>query len=207
MARRRREGTRGRRPGRRLRRCRPSRPRHPSSGSARVQSDRTAAIWWLTNRTVRPPPAASFILPRHFFWNSTSPTASTSSTTSTSGSRCGRDAEGQAYEHAAGVAFDGRVQELLDAAEVNDFVELVVDPLPTHAQDRAVEVDVLSTGELRVKARADFEQTADSAPQVDRAGGGFGDAAEQLEHRALARAVPADQADDFASFDVEDRRL
>ena len=49
----------------------------------------TAAMLWLTNRTVLPPvPATSPILPRHFRWNSASPTASTSSTTRISGSRC-----------------------------------------------------------------------------------------------------------------------
>ena len=47
-----------------------------------------ACILWLTNNTVRPSVAESPILPKHFFWNSASPTARTSSTTSISGSKC-----------------------------------------------------------------------------------------------------------------------
>ena len=43
---------------------------------------------WLTNRTVRPSPLATFFIrPRQRFWNSASPTARTSSTIRTSGSR------------------------------------------------------------------------------------------------------------------------
>ena len=38
----------------------------------------------------------------------------------------------------------------------------------SHAEDRAVEIDVLAAGQLRVKAGADFEQAADAAAQLDR---------------------------------------
>ena len=50
---------------------------------------------------------------------------------------------------------------------------------------------------------ADFQQRADAAVEIDLAGGGFGDAAEDFEQRALARAVAADDADDVALSDVE----
>ena len=53
-----------------------------------IGSDTTAPMLWLTNSTVRPWRATVPILPRHFFWNAASPTASTSSTTRMSGSRC-----------------------------------------------------------------------------------------------------------------------
>ena len=43
----------------------------------------------------------------------------------------------------------------------------------------------------------------DAAVQVDLAGGGLGDAAEDFEQRAFARAVAADDADDVAPLDVE----
>ena len=66
------------------------------------------------------------------------------------------DGEGQAHVHAAAVALDGGVDELLDAGEVDDLVELAVDLLGAHAQDGAVEVDVLAPGELGVEAGADF---------------------------------------------------
>ena len=49
---------------------------------------RTALMLCETNSTVRPSRLTSFILPRHLFWNSASPTASTSSTIKISGLRC-----------------------------------------------------------------------------------------------------------------------
>ena len=42
-----------------------------------------------------------------------------------------------------------------------------VDLRASHAEDRAVEEDVLAAGQLRVKAGADLEQRADAALEVD----------------------------------------
>ena len=52
------------------------------------QSVWIAIILWLTKSTVRPSFATLPIFPKHFFWNSASPTASTSSTIKISGSKC-----------------------------------------------------------------------------------------------------------------------
>src|SRR5699024_7646831 len=62
------------------------------------------------------------------------------------------DGEGQAQEHARAVVLHVRVDELLDLAEGNDLVEPRVDLLTGHAQDRAVEVDVLAAREIGVEA-------------------------------------------------------
>ena len=156
------------------------------------------AMLWLTKRTVRPWLETSCILPRHFFWNSASPTARTSSTTRISGSRWAATAKARRTLHAAGVALDGGVDELLDAGEVDDLVEFAVDFGARHAEDGAVEVDVFAAGEFGVEAGADFEQGADAAVDFDVAGGGRGDAGEDLEQGAFAGAVAADDADDFA---------
>ncbi len=115
----------------------------------------------------------------------------------------GGDSEGQAGVHAAAVLLDRRVEEALDLAEGDDLVELGPHLGPRHAEDRAVEVDVLPAGKLGVEAGADFQQAADAAVEFDVAGRGLGDAGKDLEQRALARAVSADDADDFALFDLE----
>src|SRR5256885_7906464 len=54
-----------------------------------------------------------------------------------------------------------------------------------------------------MKTRADFEQTAYSAPHVDRAFGRLGDSAEDFQQRALARAIAANQSDAFTLLDAE----
>ena len=72
-----------------------------------------------------------------------------------------------------------------------------------HAQDRAVEVDVLAAGQLGVEAGAHLQQAGDPAVDLGAAAGRLGDAREDLEQRDLARAVAADDADDLALLDLE----
>ena len=114
-----------------------------------------------------------------------------------------RDGEGQAHIHSATVALDRRVEEFLDLGKGDDLIELARDLLPAHAEDRAIQEDVLATGQFGVKAGADLEQAADAAAQPHPPLGRLGDAAEDLEQRALAGSVAADDADDLALLDLE----
>ena len=57
--------------------------------------------------------------------------------------------------------------------------------------------------QIGMKAGADLEQRADPAIQVGEAFVGIGDARQDLQQRALARAVAADDADDGAGFHFE----
>ena len=78
----------------------------------------------------------------------------------------GGDGEGEADVHARGVALDRGVEEFLDLGEGDDLVEFAADLGAGHAEDGAVQVDVLAAGQFGVKAGADFEQAGD--PAVDR---------------------------------------
>ena len=118
-----------------------------------------------------------------------------------------RHREREPHVHAAGVALDGRVDELPHPGELDDRVELRGDLLHRHAEDRAVEIDVLAPRQLGVKARADLEQGADAAADLRAAGGRRHDPRQDLEQRALARAVHADDADVLAAADIERRVL
>ena len=73
------------------------------------------------------------------------------------------DREREPHVHAARVALDGRVDEALDPRELDDLVELRLDLAPAHAENRAVEEDVLAARELGMKAGADLEQRGDAA--------------------------------------------
>ena len=57
-----------------------------------------------------------------------------------------------------------------------------------HAQDRAVQEDVLAARQFRVEACADFEQAADAPVQVYLAGRRFRDAAERILSSVLLPA-------------------
>ena len=114
------------------------------------------------------------------------------------GFQVGGDCESETDGHAAAVAFYGGVQVAFASAEVHNLVELAGNLAAAHAHDGAVHVDVLAAGHFRMEARAHFEEARDAAPCADGAGGGGGHAAQQLEERTLAGAVPADDANDVA---------
>ena len=59
----------------------------------------------------------------------------------------------------------------LELREGDDLVDPLVDRLPLEAVDRAVQVDVLAAGEVGVEARAELEQRADAAADLDAARG------------------------------------
>ena len=128
---------------------------------------------------------------------------STSSTSKDLGDKVGGDGEGEADVHPARIPLDGCVDERLDLGERDDLVEVPPDLRLLHAEDSAVEIDVLASGQLRVEAGSHLEQRAD--PTVDDGGalGRLGDAREDLEQRRLPRAVPADDPDDVTFGDVE----
>ena len=77
-----------------------------------------------------------------------------------------RHREGQPHVHAARIALDRRVEEFLDLGEGDDLVELAADLGARHAEDGAVEIDVLAPGQLGMKAGADLEQAGDPAAQI-----------------------------------------
>src|SRR5262245_17283680 len=64
--------------------------------------------------------------------------------------------KGQPNVHAAAVAFHGRVEKPFYLGKAHDLVEFRLDLCPLHAKDRAVEEDVLTTGQLRMETGANF---------------------------------------------------
>ena len=70
-------------------------------------------------------------------------------------------------------------------------------------EDRTVQVDVLPPRQLVVKPRSHLEQRSDAACHVDAAGGRISDPGEDLQQRALAGSIAADEADDLALLDLE----
>lgn len=115
----------------------------------------------------------------------------------------GGNCEAEADCHAGGVTLDGGVEVALYACEIDDLIELAGDLVLGHAHDGAVHVDVLAAGHLGVEAGADFEEGGDAALVLDAAGAGRGDVREELEEGALAGAILADDAKDFALLYLE----
>ena len=124
-----------------------------------------------------------------------SPTASTSSVRG--------HGEAQLHIHARRIALDRRVDEGADFGEIDDLVQPLGNVRARHAQNRAVQIDVLATGQKLVEARADLQQAGDVPLVANHALRGRGDAGNQLEQRALSRAVAADQRDGLPALHLK----
>ena len=111
--------------------------------------------------------------------------------------------EGQPDVHAGRVELHRRVDELLDAGEVDDLVEGLLGRAARHAQDGGVEEDVLPAGEVAVEAGAELEQRGQALAALDVPLGRREDPADDLEQGGLAGAVVADQAERGAVLDLE----
>ena len=74
-----------------------------------------------------------------------------------------RDREGEAQVLAGRVALDGRLEQLLDAGELDDVVEAPADVRALQPEDGAVQEDVLAPVQLRMEAGSDLEQRTDAA--------------------------------------------
>ena len=91
-----------------------------------------------------------------------------------------RHGEGEPHIHAAGVMLHRRIEKHLRLGKGDDLVELAVDLLARHAKDRAVEINVLPAGQLRVKTGAHLEQAGDAALDLHPALRRLGDAAQNF---------------------------
>jgi len=111
--------------------------------------------------------------------------------------------EGQAHVHPGRVVLDRRLDEGSDAGEVDDLVELLVDLRLLHAEERPAQIHVFAPRELGVKAGADLEQRRHASPDLRPPFGRVRDAGEDLEQRALARAVQANDPEDLAMGNIE----
>src|SRR5262249_57381058 len=86
---------------------------------------------------------------------------------------------------------------------VDDAIESLLDLAPFHAENGAVQEDVLPSREFRTETSTDIEEGTDATP---RAGDSFGrarDSAQHLEQRRLARAVVTDDSERLALLDAE----
>ena len=75
--------------------------------------------------------------------------------------------------------------------------------LRRQAHHHPVEDDVLARGQLEVEADPELDEGRQPAGHPDRPGVGAVDAGEQLQQRALAGAVAADDAEELALADLE----
>ena len=111
--------------------------------------------------------------------------------------------EGQPHEHPARVGLHRLIDEVPDLREGLDRREPLEHLLAPEAHDRAVHEHVLAAGELGVEAGAQLEQRGDAALHAHLPARRPDDPGDDLEERALARAVHADDAEGRAARDLD----
>ena len=115
----------------------------------------------------------------------------------------GRHGERQPHVHAAGIMLHRRVEELFHFREGDDLIEFPGDFRPSHSEDGAVQEHILAAGQFGMEARADFQQAADPAVNLDFARRRLRDLGQHLQQGTLAGPVAADDADHFSTLNVE----
>src|SRR5262249_50532418 len=83
------------------------------------------------------------------------------------GIEMGGDSECKPHIHAGGISLHRRVEEFFYAGKIDDLLEFRIDLFSGHPENGAVEINVLASGQLGVKAGTDFQQTADAAADFD----------------------------------------
>ena len=115
----------------------------------------------------------------------------------------GCDGEAEAELHAARIHLHGSVEDAAELGELDDLVEAPADVGPAHAEDLAVEPDVLAGGQLGMDAGTDLDQRGDTSANADASGGRIRDARDELERGGFPRPVGADDREGLAFLHLE----
>ena len=114
----------------------------------------------------------------------------------------GSHGEGKAHVHATRIVFHRRINKAFDFRKGDDFIKFPFDFHALHAEI-AVEVNIFPPCQLRVKARAHFQQRTHPAVDISVAPRRLGNAAEDLEQGALPSPIVANDTDDFTTLDLK----
>src|SRR5262249_48356762 len=97
--------------------------------------------------------------------------------------------ERKPHIHAARIPLHWCVQEFLYFGKSDDFVEFLSNLLLGHSKDCAVQIDILSSRQLRMKPGPDLQQAGDTSTDNNSSSSWLCDSTEDLEKCALASTV------------------
>ena len=143
-----------------------SRPR--SSNMQRWQNSAIVFRLWETKRTVVPALITSFMRSTHFRWKTKVADAQNFVNDQHIGIHMGRNGKAEARIHPRRIPLHRRIEKLGQAREFDDFIELGIDLAARHAQDRAVQINILATRQVRVEASTDLDESREPAANFER---------------------------------------
>ena len=90
------------------------------------------------------------------------------------------DGECEPYIHPAAISFHRGIDEFLDFGKRYNVVELSRDLSSAHAENCAIQKNIFTATELRMKTSTDFEQASNSPMKFNPTGGWFSDPGKNL---------------------------
>ena len=114
------------------------------------------------------------------------------------GFQMGGNRKGQPNVHSARIVFHRGIQQTATFGKLHDLIEFARDFPARHAQDCAIEEDILPAREFRMKAGPDFKQAADPAANLRLPFRWFCDARQDLQQRRFAGPVSPNDAQHLA---------
>src|SRR5213075_1074848 len=114
-----------------------------------------------------------------------------------------RDRKPQSHVHAGREVLDRYVDEVFESGIAHDVAIDRFGFWPGETMDRGIQKHVLAPSELRMKADSQLDHRRNPAvPSDEQTSAGWSmDCGNELQERALARPVAADQRDRFAARD------
>src|SRR5690606_26425833 len=108
-----------------------------------------------------------------------------------------------AHVHTGRVMPHRNVDEVVQLRKIDNRREICLNLLLLQAENGAVEIDVLPAGEVLMEARTQLQQRADATAHRNPTLGGSQNSGDELQRRALAATVAADDAQALAPVKVE----
>ena len=113
------------------------------------------------------------------------------------------DREPETRVHPRRVALHRRVDELRQAGELDDLVELPRDLAALHVQDGALEINVLAAGQVGMESGRDLDERADAPMNLAAPARRRDDPVQQLQRGRFAGAIRSDDPQRFAPLHLE----
>ena len=113
------------------------------------------------------------------------------------------DRESQTHHHSRGIGTQGLVDEIANPGKAHNL-RIALFRLPAgETEQRGVNSHIFGARQIRMKTRAEFEQSRHSAFHRNRTGRRTAEAGQQVKQRALTCPVRPDDAEAFALIDAE----
>src|SRR5579885_853198 len=95
------------------------------------------------------------------------------------------------------------MNEIADLRKVDDVSVFPIHFPGGEAQDGAVQIDVVTSGEFGIKTRPQFQQRRNAPADVEGARRGLKNTGDKLQERTFSRAVLADDAESLTAPDIK----